>query len=335
MTQFGFFGSDKYSLLKGEFTVQERQKNLENLQENIETIIKGKPDAVRNAIIAMLAQGHLLIEDVPGVGKTTLAHLLARSISCSFQRIQFTSDLLPSDILGVTVYDPERRDFDFKQGPIFSNIILADEINRTTPKTQSALLEAMNASQVSIDKVTYNLPKPFMVIATQNPIEFHGTFPLPKSQLDRFLIRLHIGYPDLSDEIIILKEQKTLGNLENVHSVLSAKDILQMQREVESVTLDDDLLEYIGKIVAATRNSPHIELGVSPRGALALRRVAQAKAYFENRDYCIPDDIKSMINPVLAHRIQIAKTFESTALGGHREDEEVLNQVIAEVEVPL
>lgn len=313
----------------------ERLEKLERLQKNIEKIIKGKSEVVKNAIIAMLAQGHLLIEDVPGVGKTTLAHLLARSISCSFQRIQFTSDLLPSDILGISVYDPERRLFDFKQGPIFANIILADEINRTTPKTQSALLEAMNSAQVSIDKVTYNLPKPFMVIATQNPIEFHGTFPLPKSQMDRFLMRIHIGYPDLPDEVIILKEQKSLLNLDLVEPVLSSEDMLSMQKEVEEVVLDQDLLEYIGKIVAMTRNSPHIELGVSPRGALSLRRVAQAKAYFENRDYCIPDDIKSMIGSVLAHRIQVAKTFESGGLGGQREDEEVLKQAINEVEVPL
>ena len=312
-----------------------QREELKKLLDNIETIIKGKPEAIKNAIIAMLAQGHLLIEDVPGVGKTTLAHLLARSISCSFQRIQFTSDLLPSDILGVTVYDPERREFEFKQGPIFANIILADEINRTTPKTQSALLEAMNSSQVSIDKVTYNLPRPFMVIATQNPVEFHGTFPLPKAQLDRFLMRLHIGYPELADEIIILREQKAFAGLDHIQSVLSSEEVILMQDEVEKVKVDDDLLEYIGRIVGVTRNSPYIELGVSPRGALALRRVAQAKAFYENRDYCIPDDIKSMIPPVMAHRIQIAKTFESGGLAGPREDEEVLKQVVSEVEVPL
>lgn len=308
---------------------------LEKLQQNIESVIKGKPGVIKDAIIAMLSRGHLLIEDVPGVGKTTLAHLLARSVSCSFQRIQFTSDLLPSDILGVTIYDPEAREFDFKQGPIFANIILADEINRTTPKTQSALLEAMNTSQVSIDKVTYNLPEPFMVIATQNPIEFHGTFPLPKAQLDRFLMRLHIGYPDIADEIVIMREHKGIHNVDQVKAVLSSEEIVSMQMEVEKVQMDDDLLEYIGRIAAATRNSPHIELGVSPRGALALRRAAQSKAYYENRDYCVPDDIKTMIEAVLAHRIQVAKTFESGSLGGHHEDEEVLRQVIAEIEVPL
>ncbi len=314
---------------------RERRDKLERLQRNIEEIIKGKPDAVKNAIIAMLAQGHLLIEDVPGVGKTTLAHLLARSISCTFQRIQFTSDLLPSDILGVTIYDPERREFEFKRGPIFANIILADEINRTTPKTQSALLEAMNTSRISIDKVTYHLPQPFMVIATQNPVEFHGTFPLPKAQLDRFLMRLNIGYPDVADEIVILREQKEVVNIDRIEAVLTSRDILSMQKEVGEVKVDDDLLDYIARIAAATRNSPQIELGASPRGALALRRVAQAKAYYGNRDYCVPDDIKTMINPVLAHRIQVAKTFESGGFGGHHEDEEILQQVISEVEVPL
>jgi len=314
---------------------RERREKLDRLQRNIEIVIKGKPNVIKNAVIAMLAKGHLLIEDVPGVGKTTLAHLLARSISCTFQRIQFTSDLLPSDILGVTIYDPEKREFEFNKGPIFANIILADEINRTTPKTQSALLEAMNTSRISMDKITYDLPRPFMVIATQNPIEFHGTFPLPKAQLDRFLMRLHIGYPDLSDEVVILREQKNLAFLENVKPILTSDEVLLMQTQVEEVKVDDDLLEYIGRIAAATRNSAHIELGVSPRGALALRRVAQARAYYENRDYCVPDDIKSMIEPVLSHRIQVAKTFESGGLGGHHEDEEILRQVIADVEVPL
>ncbi|HOE62710.1 MAG TPA: MoxR family ATPase [Candidatus Sumerlaeota bacterium] len=314
---------------------KERREKIDKLQKNIERVIKGKPEVVKKAIIAILAQGHLLIEDVPGVGKTTLAHLLAASISCTFQRIQFTSDLLPSDILGVSIYDPKRSEFEFKKGPIFANIVLADEINRTTPKTQSALLEAMNTSRVSIDKITYQLPMPFMVIATQNPVEFHGTFPLPKAQLDRFLMRIHIGYPDLADEIIILKEQTALGSLDQTEHVLAAEDVLAMQREVEEVKVDEDLLEYVGRIAAATRNSPHIELGVSTRGALALRRAAQAKAYYENRDYCIPDDIKVMIEPTLAHRIQVAKSFESGSIGGHREDEEILRQVVSDVEVPL
>jgi MoxR-like ATPase len=314
--------------------IPDRAEKIERLQRNVEQVIKGKSEIIKDAIIGILARGHILIEDVPGVGKTTLAHLLAKSISCSFQRIQFTSDLLPSDILGVTIYNKDTADFEFKPGPIFANIILADEINRTTPKTQSALLEAMNTAQVSIDRVTHDLPQPFMVIATQNPIEFHGTFPLPKSQLDRFLMRLRLGYPEKDDEITILREQKIVGYIDFVQSVLTTDEMLEMQREVTEVKIDEELLDYIARIVQITRNSPLIELGVSPRGALALRRCAQSKAYLGNRDYCIPDDVKDMIVPALAHRIQIAKTFESSSLAQH-EDEEVLLQVVREVEVPL
>ncbi len=311
-----------------------RNEQLSKLKANIERVIKGKSDIIDLAIIGILAQGHLLIEDVPGVGKTTLAYLLARSIDCSFQRIQFTSDMLPSDILGVSVYDERTKEFAFKPGPIFANIVMADEINRTTPKTQSSLLEAMNSARVSIDKVTYDLPQPFMVIATQNPIEFHGTFPLPKSQLDRFLMRIHIGYPDKSDEVKILKERKHIGLMEDVEPVLSRDEILKMQEEVVNVKADDDLLEYIADIVRMTRTSPLIELGGSPRGALALRRCAQAKAFAEGRDYVVPDDIKSMAVSTLAHRIQIAQTFETSSLN-HHEDEEVVKQILDQIEVPL
>lgn len=311
-----------------------RNQKLQLLQKNIERVIKGKSDVIQLAIIGMLARGHLLIEDVPGVGKTTLAYLLARSINCSFQRIQFTSDLLPSDILGVTIYDQHTQEFRFKPGPIFANIVLADEINRTSPKTQSSLLEAMNTAQVSIDKVTYQLPQPFMVIATQNPIEFHGTFPLPKSQLDRFLMRIRVGYPSKADEVVILREQKFVGITEEVTPVLSKEEVIEMQSAVVEVHIDDDLLEYIANIVAATRNSPIIELGVSPRGALALRRSAQAKAFLESRDYVVPDDIKEMAVATLAHRIQVAQTFETPSLT-HHEDEQVIRQILEQVEVPL
>ena len=314
--------------------IKKINENLEKVVKNIEQVIKGKTDVIHQAIIGMLAQGHILIEDVPGVGKTMLAHLLAKSIHCSFQRIQFTSDLLPSDILGVTIYDKEKKAFEFKSGPIFANIILADEINRTTPKTQSALLEAMNTAQVSIDKKTYTLPQPFMVIATQNPIEFHGTFPLPKSQMDRFLMRLRMGYPSLNDEVQILREQKVVGDISFVQPVMEIEDFCEMQRLTLEVKVDEDLLEYIARIAFATRNNSLIELGVSTRGVLAVRRAAQAKAFFENRDYCVPDDIKEMIPSVLAHRIQLAKTFESTALT-RKEDEDALLQVVNEVEVPL
>ncbi len=307
---------------------------IKQLQGNIEKVLKGKTDVVRKALIGLLARGHVLIEDVPGVGKTTLAHLLARSVSCTFQRIQFTSDLLPSDILGVSIYNERKGEFEFKPGPIFANIVLADEINRTTPKSQSALLEAMNTAQVSLDGKTHILPQPFMVIATQNPIEFHGTFPLPKSQLDRFLMRLHLGYPDREHEIQILREQKVVAGEAPVEPVVDAPRVLQMQEDAANVKVDDDLLDYIARIVEATRVSALIELGCSPRGALALRRCAQARAYLEGRDYVVPDDIKILAVPVLAHRIQIARTFEGADLQ-HHEDEDVVRQILSEVEVPL
>ncbi|KPL05727.1 hypothetical protein AMJ85_10975 [candidate division BRC1 bacterium SM23_51] len=309
-------------------------ENLTQLEANIASVIKGKTDSIRMMIVGLLARGHILIEDVPGVGKTTLAQLLARSISCSFQRIQFTSDLLPSDILGVSIYDQSKKAFQFKAGPIFANIVLADEINRTTPKTQSALLEAMNVAQVSIDGLTHPLPQPFMVIATQNPIEFHGTFPLPRSQMDRFLMRVRLGYPSREHELVILKEQKTVGRVPVVKPVLTADEVLTMQESVIAVNVDDDLLDYITRAALATRESPKIELGVSTRGALSLRQCAQAHAYVQGRDYVTPDDVKQMIGPVWAHRIQVAQTFEGTGIGEH-DDEEILTETISEVEVPL
>ena len=304
------------------------------LEANIASVIKGKNESIRMLIIGLLARGHVLIEDVPGVGKTTMAQLLARSISCTFRRIQFTSDLLPSDILGVSIYDRDKREFQFKPGPIFANIVLADEINRTTPKTQSALLEAMNVAQVSMDGVTHPLPQPFMVIATQNPIEFHGTFPLPHSQMDRFLMRIRLGYPAPEAEMTILKEQKTVGRVPMVEPVLTADEIQTMQEAVINVKIDDDLLDYITRAASATRQSPKIELGVSTRGALSLRQCAQARAYVEGRDYVIPDDIKEMARTVWAHRIQVAQAFEGTGIGQH-DDEEVLKEALSQVEVPL
>lgn len=313
---------------------EQQHKTLKRIQQNIEQIIKGKTEVVQKAIICMIANGHLLIEDVPGVGKTTLAHLIARSINCSFHRIQFTSDLLPSDILGVTIYNREKSEFEFRPGPIFANIVLADEINRTTPKTQSSLLEAMNTAQVSIDKVTYELPSPFMVIATQNPAEYHGTFPLPRSQMDRFMMRLQIGYPDQREEVMVLREQKVAGDISMVQAVVSGEEIVAMQKEVQAVKVDDDLLDYIARIAGASRRHNTIELGVSTRGALSLRRAAQGKAYFEGRDYVIPDDIKALCLPVLAHRIQVTRAFEADGFT-HREEESILQTLLEEVEVPL
>ncbi len=309
-------------------------EKLLKIVQNIEKVIKGKTEVIRNALIAILAQGHILIEDVPGVGKTILAQLLAKSIHSSFQRIQFTSDLLPSDILGISVYDKNNSEFVFKKGPLFANIILGDEINRTTPKTQSALLEAMNAGQVTIDKFTYDLPKPFMVIATQNPIEFHGTFPLPKSQMDRFLMRINVGYPSISDEITILKEQKIPGDISFIEPVMEIEEFHEMQKKVLQVKIDDDLINYMAEIAAATRKNPQIELGISTRGVLALRSAAQAKAFFENRDFCVPDDIKILAPYVFAHRIQVIKTFENSSIN-NKEEEEILLKIINQVEVPV
>jgi len=305
------------------------------LQHNCERVIKGKADVIRQIIVGVLARGHVLIEDVPGVGKTTLARLLARSIDCAFQRIQFTSDLLPSDILGVSIFNKDKQAFEFKPGPIFANIILADEINRTSPKTQSALLEAMGTATVSIDGQTRSLPRPFMVIATQNPIEFHGTFPLPRAQLDRFMVRVHMGYPAPGDERTILREQVLIGGIEHVQPVLSAGDIIAMQEKVLDVKVDEAIIGYVQAIVQATRESSLIELGVSTRAALSLRACAQARAFVEGRDYCSPDDVKRMAVPVLAHRIQVARAFESELATAHRDDEEVLERVLNDVPVPL
>jgi MoxR-like ATPase len=236
--------------------------------------------------------------------------------------------------LGVSIYNKHTGDFEFRPGPIFANIVLADEINRTTPKTQSSLLEAMNTAKVSIDKVTYDLPNPFMVIATQNPVEFHGTFPLPRSQFDRFLMRLHIGYPEAQDEILILKQQKVINDLSEISPVVTAEEMIQMQKQVNDVKVADDLLAYIARLAEASRRNQAIELGVSTRGALALRRAAQAKAFFEGRDYVIPDDIKESAKAVLAHRIQVVRTFETEHLT-HHEDQLIVQQLLDEVEVPL
>ncbi len=285
-------------------------------------------------LTALLARGHLLLEDVPGVGKTTLASVIARSINCQFQRIQFTSDLLPSDILGVTVFNRDKNSFEFKKGPLFANVILADEINRTTPKTQSALLEAMSTAIVSMDGNSYPLPVPFMVLATQNPLEFVGTFPLPKSQMDRFIMRLHLGYPDTEDEIRVLKEQGLELAEARIQPVLSGDEVVALQEAVARVKVEDSLLDYIVRIGRATRDSPRFELGASTRGLLALRRCAQATAYLAGREYVVPDDIQKVSVPVLAHRVQVARTFERTGLV-HHEDEEAVREMINSVEVPL
>ncbi|MBP6823577.1 MAG: MoxR family ATPase [Acidobacteria bacterium] len=307
------------------------------LQQTIESVIRGKSEAVHLAIVTLLAGGHLLVEDVPGVGKTTLAQSIARSLDCSFQRIQFTSDLLPSDIVGVSIYNQHSGDFEFKPGPIFANIILADEINRTTPKTQSSLLEAMAEGRATIENRTYDLPRPFLVLATQNPIEHHGTYPLPESQLDRFLMRVRMGYPSMTEEKEILRQHAALAHhhpLDDLRPVMSGDDVLDLQEEIKNVRVDDVLLDYLMEIVAATRNSEMLELGVSPRGSLALHRAAQALAFTEDRAYCIADDIKRLIVPVFAHRVTVNARY-SNRQRTQNAAELALTEIIKTVHVPI
>ena len=298
------------------------------LEANVARALVGKTEVIRLAVIGLLARGHLLIEDVPGVGKTTLAAALARSIGGGFQRIQFTSDMLPSDILGVTVYQPDRGDFVFKPGPLFTNIVLADEINRTTPKTQSSLLEAMNEAQVSLDHSTFPLPKPFMVLATQNPLEYEGTHALPESQLDRFLLRIRIGYPEAEDEKTILRGGGTAA-AESLTPVLSAADVMALQDEVEAVRVDDTVLDYLMALVAATRKAPLLRLGVSPRGSLALLRAARARALADGRDFLVPDDLKTLAVPALAHRVLLR-----AAPGAEVDGEAVIGAIADATPVP-
>jgi MoxR-like ATPase len=306
-----------------------RNELLNALQKRIESVIKGKSFAVKMAIVTLLGRGHLLIEDVPGVGKTTLAFTIAKASNCSFQRIQFTSDLLPTDIIGVNIYNPETREFDFMQGPIFTNIVLADEINRTNPKTQSALLEAMNERRVSVERKTYTLPEPFMVIATQNPIEYHGTFPLPESQLDRFMMHIKIGYPENEYEKQVLLQQSPLELIESMDPVVSADEIIGMQRDVDTVRIEDSLLNYLLAIIEETRRNEKIRLGASPRGGQFLLKAAKAMAYYEGRDYIVPGDIKEPAPLVLGHRLILkTKTYISDA-------EKVVEEILNKIPVPL
>jgi MoxR-like ATPase len=282
--------------------------------------------------VGLLARGHVLIEDVPGVGKTTLARALAKSIDCDFKRIQFTPDLLPSDVVGVSVYDQKEAQFRFHPGPLFSNIVLADEINRTTPRTQSALLEAMNDFQISVDGVTHALPAPFMVLATQNPIEYAGTYTLPEAQLDRFLLRVSVGYPDRDSERLMIKSQRLSHPIDSLKPVVTAQDITQLQDLVKHVAIEDALVDYALEIAARTREHKNLSLGVSPRGCLMLCRAAQSLALIEDRKFCVPDDIKRMVSPVLAHRI-IEKGRDA---GANRKDSDaILLEILDEVPVPI
>jgi MoxR-like ATPase len=288
--------------------VDELMALLGRLLENIGSVVLGKPEVIKLAVVALLAEGHVLIEDVPGVGKTLLARALAASIDCSFRRIQFTPDLLPSDILGSSVYHAATGEFVFKQGPLFANVILADEINRTTPRTQSALLEAMSDSQVSVEGKTYPLEPPFIVLATQNPYEFEGTYVLPESQLDRFMIRLRMGYPLRSEERKVLASHRAGEPVDTLSPVLTGDDVLQLQRAVRLVRVDDTIADYLLDIVHATRKGEDLHVGVSTRGALTLYRTAQSLALVSGRDYVVPDDIKTLAVPVLAHRV-VGKSF--------------------------
>src|SRR5215212_7205420 len=278
----------------------------ERVIRNVEKVIVGKHREVQLTLLALLCRGHILVEDVPGVGKTVLAKAIARSLGCSFKRIQFTPDLLPSDVTGVSVYNQKTGEFEYRPGPVMAQIVLADEINRATPKTQSSLLEAMEERQVTVDGVTYNLPDPFIVLATQNPIEYEGTFPLPEAQLDRFLIRLSLGYPSKADEIDILDRQQQAHPLESLTQVVDARELISAQQGIKSVYVDRLIKEYIVTIVEETRRHEDIYLGASPRGSLALYRTCQARASLEGRDFVIPDDVKALAEITLAHRIIVS-----------------------------
>ena len=304
------------------------------LREAIGETIKGKQETIGLAIVTLLAEGHLLIEDVPGVGKTTLGHALARSLACKFHRIQFTSDLLPSDVLGVSVYNPKVNEFEFKPGPIFANIVLADEINRTTPKTQSALLEAMNESQVTIENMTYRLPRPFMVLATQNPIEHHGTYPLPESQLDRFLMRIEVGYPDPSAEKEILKRFSNGKHQRMSEAVITPSEVLFLQDESRKIHIDESLVDYMIQIVNRTRQHPEIELGISPRGTAALFRASQSMAMLAGRSFILPDDIKRLVHPVFEHRLVMGRSNARGRAHAVADAKTVLSDIVAQIPIP-
>ena len=305
---------------------------IERLRTNIESVFLGKPETVQMVIVCLLAQGHVLIEDVPGVGKTVLARSLAKSLNCSFRRIQFTPDLLPADILGVSVYDQKSGEFVFKQGPIFAHVVLADEINRTTPRTQSSLLEAMNDFQVSVDGRTYPLDPPFMVLATQNPYEYEGTYLLPESQLDRFMLRITIGYPDVEAERRVLDSRRLADPLVGLQPVLTGEDVLALQAKTREVKVADELARYILAIAGNTRRQEDLLAGVSPRGCLALYRAAQAFALVQGRDYVVPDDIKTLAVAVLSHRI-IPRTFRQD--GRADASERIILEALDTVPVPL
>jgi MoxR-like ATPase len=311
--------------------VSHRATQLENA---LRKVIRGKDDILRLAVVSLIARGHLLIEGVPGVGKTTLGQALARALDCTFQRVQFTSDMLPSDVLGISIYSAVEQQFEFKRGPVFTNVLLADEINRTTPKTQSALLEAMNESQVTVDAHSYPLPQPFLVIATQNPVEHHGTYPLPESQLDRFLMRVRMGYPDSNAEREILRSDAGTSKLEAMQPVLNGADVLEMQHAVTQVRVDESLVSYALSIVRKTRESEQFSLGVSPRGSQMLYRAAQAMAFLEGRSFCTPEDFKPLVVPVFAHRVVVNGLYSSTQKKSEQA-EQAIREILDSTPVPM
>lgn len=310
------------------------QERITNLVDNMEQIIFGKREVVKLCVAGLLARGHVLIEDVPGIGKTTLAQALARSIDSTFHRIQFTSDMLPSDILGVSILNPQKSEFEFRPGPIFANIVLADEINRTPPKTQSALLEAMSEFHVSLDSVEHQLPKPFMVLATQNPVEYEGTYILPEAQLDRFLLRVEVGYPSGEDELRILRRRDSLAALRNLRPVLTVDDVIELQEWASKIMVDDSVARYMLKITHATREHDQIQLGASPRGSLSLYEACQAWALVDGRDYVTPGDVKTLAAAVLSHRILI-KSRGGDLASSARERSQLIVDIVKGIPVPV
>ncbi len=311
-------------------SVQDLATAVQRVVNNVERVIVGKAQAVAFSLIAVICHGHVLIEDVPGVGKTVLTKAIARSIGCSFKRIQFTPDLLPSDVTGISIYNQKTASFEFRPGPIMSQIVLADEVNRATPRTQSALLEAMEEAQITVDGVTYRLPEPFMVMATQNPIEYEGTFPLPEAQLDRFMLNIKLGYPKPSDEVKILTSHQHHHPLDDLAQIITAEELVRIQRQVCLIHVDPSIYEYIVAIANATRNHQNIYLGASPRGSLSLVRAAQALAAMRGRGYVIPDDVKLLVKPTLAHRIIMTPAARARSIASAT----ILDEILQTVPVP-
>jgi len=306
------------------------QRLSEQVIENVERVIVGKTEAIRLTLVGLLCQGHILIEDVPGTGKTMLAKSIARSIGCSFNRIQFTPDMLPSDVTGVSIFNQKTHEFEFRPGPVMAQIVLTDEINRATPKTQAALLEAMEERQITVDGQTHPLPEPFLVLATQNPIEYEGTFPLPEAQMDRFLLRIHIGYPENRDEIRMLEGQRIRHPIEDLGQVVSLEELLEAQRAVRRVKISDDIKRYIVDLVDATRSHPEVYLGASPRGSIALFRASQALAGMQGRDFVLPDDVKRMAVPALAHRLIVGSAARIREVDAR----EIVQELLERLPVP-